>query len=204
MENRLNNNLKVAPSANIESDVEFGDDVTVWGNSHLRSKSRIGDECIIGENVYVGSNVSIGKRCKIQNNAQIYEGSKIEDGVFVGPSVLMTNDHNPRAINEDSTIKKSTDWDLVGVTIKSGASIGAGAILIAPIIIGNWSMVAAGAVVTKSVPNFALVAGVPAKQIGWVGKKGKKLIELSEGKYLCPDSTQHYALDSDELKEIMT
>jgi acetyltransferase-like isoleucine patch superfamily enzyme len=190
----------IDPSSSIDSTADIGDGTRVWHSAQIRDAVTIGENCIIGRNVYIGSGVRIGNSCKIQNNALVYEPAVLHDGVFIGPAAILTNDQFPRAVNPDLTLKSATDWNSVGVTILEGASVGAGAICIAPVTIGSWAMVAAGAVVTKDVPNFALMAGVPAKQIGWIGKSGFKLI-LTNNKYVCPSSSVAYILVNGSLEE---
>ncbi len=132
----------------------------------------------------------MGDNCKLQNYALVYEPAELGDGVFIGPAVVLTNDHNPRSVDPEGKQKRGGDWEAVGVKIADGASIGARAVCVAPISIGRWAMVAAGAVVTKDVPDFALVVGVPARRVGWVGRAGVKLVEhLSEADvWECPQT----------------
>ena len=181
-------------SNNIDERASIGSGTKVWENSKIREDAIIGKDCNIGRNVYVGPGVKIGNNVKIQNNALIYEPAVIEDAVFIGPGVIFTNDLHPRAVNEDGSIKNENDWTKQSVVVKSGASIGAGAICVAPVTIGKWSMIAAGSVVVKDVPNFAVVAGIPAKQIGWVGKSGEKLIKEDEETYRSPKTGKKYKL----------
>jgi acetyltransferase-like isoleucine patch superfamily enzyme len=137
----------------------------VWGFSQIRENVSLGENCVIGRNVYIGPGVKIGNNCKIQNNALIYEPAVIEDGVFIGPGVILTNDKHPRAVNEDGSLKGKGDWSAQGVTIRRGASIGAGSICIGPLEIGEFAMIGAGSVVTKSVPSNETHVGNPAKKL---------------------------------------
>ena len=193
-------NYQASDSAIIESNVQIGTGTRIWNNAQIRTNATIGDNCIIGKDVYIGPGVNIGHNCKIQNSALVYEPAEIGLGVFIGPGVVFTNEQYPRAINPDLTVKSVSDWNPVGVTVLDGASIGAGATCVAPVKIGTWALVAAGAVVTTDVANYALVAGVPAQQIGWVGKSGYKLSE-SQGKFICPNSGEVYKLVNGQLVE---
>jgi acetyltransferase-like isoleucine patch superfamily enzyme len=143
----------------------------------------------------VGPGVKIGKNCKIQNQALIYEPCVIGDGVFIGPRVVITNDLNPRAVTPSGVIKSSGDWTPKAATIESGASLGAGVITVAGVRIGKWAMIAAGAVVTTDVPDHALFAGIPARQIGWVSEDGFKLEPFKEDLLRCPYSGKVFRLD---------
>ena len=187
----------------IHSSVVIARGTKIWENSKIRENSVIGSNCNLGRNVYVGPGVRIGDQVKIQNNSLIYEPAVIEDSVFIGPGVIFTNDLYPRAVNEDGSTKNESDWIKQAVLVRLGASIGAGAICVAPVKIGQWSMIAAGSVVVNDVPNFALVAGIPAKQIGWVGKSGERLIKKDEEIYRCPKTGTKYKLEnSDSLTEL--
>jgi serine acetyltransferase len=191
-----------APTSIIEDEVELSEGVKVWNFSHIRSGAQIGSNTIIGDYVYIGQGVVVGSNCKIQNSAQIYEPAQIEDGVFIGPGVILTNDKNPRAINSDKSQKSPGDWQPVSVSIKQGSSIGAGAICIGPVQIGQWAMIGAGSVVVDDVLNYALVVGVPARQIGWVGKGGVKLVQQSSKTFKCPITEKIYNLEGINLVEL--
>ena len=184
--------VKILPSADVDSSALIGDGSSIWHLAQIRDEAVIGENCIIGRGAYIGSGVTMGKNCKVQNYALVYEPAKLGDGVFIGPAAVLTNDQFPRAVNTDLTLKSGSDWDAVGVTIGDGASIGARAVCIAPITIGKWALVAAGAVVTKDVPDFALVAGVPAKRIRWVGRAGVPLEEIGNNLFRCPQDQSRY------------
>jgi acetyltransferase-like isoleucine patch superfamily enzyme len=182
----------IHPTVNLGEDIQIGNNSRVWSNSQIGSGVRIGAWTTIGRNVYLGPGTFVGNSCKIQNNALLYEPALIKDGVFVGPGAILTNDKFPRAINPDGTIKGIQDWEQVGVQIEYGASIGAGAVCVAPVTIGEWAVVAAGSVVLSDVSPFALVAGTPARRIGWVGKAGIPLKSSGESFFLCPKTNDVY------------
>ena len=154
-------------SAFIEPDASIGDRTRIWHLTQVRSRSTVGEDCNIGKNCFIDSGAVIGNRVKVQNNVSVYHGVIIEDDVFVGPCAVFTNDYYPRAF--------STDWQVKETVVRKGASIGANATLICGITIGSYAMVGAGSVVTRSVPPHALVAGNPARQIGWFCQCGQKL-----------------------------
>jgi len=166
----------------------------IWHYAQVRENAKIGQNVIVGRGAYVGTAVEVGDNCKIQNYALVYEPAKLANGVFIGPAVVLTNDHFPRAINADGTAKSADDWHPVGVDIREGASIGASATCVAPIVIGRWALVGSGAVVVKDVPDFALVVGSPARRIGWVGKSGHPLTVDPKDPTLwsCPVSGERY------------
>ena len=176
----------IAPTADVDPLAEIGAGTRVWHLAQIREHASIGENCILGRGSYVGPGVRIGDNCKLQNHALVYEPAVLEDGVFVGPAVVFTNDVFPRAVNPDGTLKSADDWDAVGVTVRTGASIGARAVCIAPVEVGRWALVAAGSVVRSDVPDYALVAGVPARRIGWVGEAGFPLTEEGDGLWRCP------------------
>lgn len=176
-------------SAEVGEGARIDESAFVWAEAQIRSGACVGADCVIGKGAYIGLGVQIGDRSKIQNYALIYEPAVIGDDVFVGPGAILTNDHIPRAVRTDGTLKSASDWTAVGVTVEKGASIGAGAVCVAPVRIGEWSMIGAGAVVTKDVARYALVVGNPARQIGWVSRSGQRLITTDkEGVWACPDT----------------
>jgi acetyltransferase-like isoleucine patch superfamily enzyme len=179
----------------------LGAGTTIWHLAQVREDAQIGANCIIGRGAYIGTGVVIGDNCKIQNHALVYEPARLGAGVFIGPAVVLTNDQFPRAVNPDGSPKSACDWSAVGVTIDDGAAVGARAVCIAPVRIGAWAMVAAGSVVTKDVPPFALVMGVPARQHGWVGKAGVPLVKSGDH-WVCPQSGTVYTEDNDTLREV--
>ena len=179
----------VAPSADVDDSAAIGAGSSVWHLAQIREHAVLGPGCVVGRGAYVGAGVRIGAHVKIQNYALVYEPAVLEDGVFVGPAVVLTNDQYPRAVDPSGALKRADDWDAVGVTVREGASLGARAVCVAPVTVGRWAMVAAGAVVTHDVPDFALLAGVPARRVGWVGRAGRRLEEVAGGpavRWRCP------------------
>ncbi|HEY0258746.1 MAG TPA: DapH/DapD/GlmU-related protein [Lacisediminihabitans sp.] len=183
--------MTIHAGATIDPGATVAESVTVWQGTHVRSGAVIAANTSLGQYVYVGPGARIGAGCKVQNGAYIYEPAEIEDGVFIGPRVVLTNDRHPRAIMPDGRQKGPDDWEPVGVTIRRGASIGAGAICVAPVEIGRWATVAAGSVVVDDVADHALMAGVPARRIGWVGRSGVTL-RRSGGLWICPVTGEAY------------
>ncbi len=176
----------VDDDAEVHQNATLAPGTRIWKFTQVREGATIGAGTNIGSHSYVDFDVEIGANCKIQSGALIFHGSVLEDGVFVGPGAIVTNDLRPRAINRDGTSKRAEDWTVDGVTVKQGASLGAGSIVVAGSVVGEFALVAAGAVVTKDVPAHALVAGVPAKIIGWVCACGEQL-EIVAHQGTCPE-----------------
>ena len=193
--------VRIAPGADVDESAEIGDGSAIWHLAQVREGAKLGANCIVGRGAYVGTGVVMGDSCKLQNYALVYEPARLEDGVFVGPAVVFTNDHFPRSVSPDGTLKRGDDWEAVGVTVREGASVGARAVCVAPVTIGRWAMVAAGAVVTKDVPDFALVAGVPARRIRWVGHAGVPLEPAGDGLWRCPQTGRTYIEQDETLQE---
>jgi UDP-2-acetamido-3-amino-2,3-dideoxy-glucuronate N-acetyltransferase len=193
---------RIDEAALVDDAAALGAGTVVWGLAQVREKAVVGRGCNVGRGAYLGAGVEVGDRCKIQNSALVYEPARLADGVFVGPGAILTNDLHPRAVNPDGSLKSGSDWRPVGVTVGAGASIGAGAVCVAPVEIGRWATVAAGAVVTDNVPEHALVAGVPARQIGWVGRSGVRLIDGETGGLTCPDTGEEYVEEDGRLRRV--
>jgi acetyltransferase-like isoleucine patch superfamily enzyme len=191
----------VAQSAIVESGAEVGEGTTVWDLSQVRTGARIGPDCTIGRNVFIDAGVIIGARCKIQNNALVYAPAVIGDGVFIGPAAVLSNDRNPRAVAPDGLRKNRSEWAAAGVTIEDGASVGAGVVVVAGTRLGAWCLIGAGAVVAADVKPYALVGGVPARRIGWVGRAGVRL-EVDGRGLRCPATGDRF-IERDGALEVV-
>ncbi len=185
----------VHPSSFIDEPCEIGKGVNIWHFSHVMQNSIIGEGCNIGQNVVVSSNVVLGKNVKVQNNVSLYEGVICEDDVFIGPSVVFTNVINPRSAFPRKHEYKKT-------LIKKGVSIGANATIICGNEIGEYAFIGAGAVVTKNVLPYAIVAGNPAKQIGWMSENGYRLNFDEDGIAVCSETQQQYQLKNNSVKRL--
>ena len=173
--------IRVAAGADVDGRAQIGAGTSIWHLAQIREGAVLGENCNVGRGAYVGPGVRIGSNVKLQNYALVYEPAELADGVFIGPAAVLTNDEYPRAVTPEGRLKTGDDWHAVGVLVGEGASIGARAVCVAPVRIGRWALVAAGAVVTKDVPDFALVVGTPATRRGWVCRCARPLVGR------CPD-----------------
>ena len=181
-------------TAVIDEGCSIGDGSKIWHFSHLMEKAEIGENCNIGQNVFIANNVVLGKNVKVQNNVSLYSGVICEDDVFLGPSMVFTNVKNPR-----SAISRKENFSQT--VIKKGASIGANATIVCGVTIGSFAFIGAGAVITKDVPPFALMIGVPAKQAGWMSEYGERL-QFTDGITLCRESGEKYKLENGNCEKI--
>src|SRR5438105_10280758 len=170
----------VHPTAEVSSEAEIGSGTRIWRQARIREHAHIGDTCNIGKGVYIDAGVRIGSNVKIQNHVSVFEGVTLEDGVFVGPHVCFTNDLLPRAITPNGKLKSADDWQITSTLVKYGASIGAGAVIVCGITIGEFALIGAGSVVTHDVPAHALVFGNPARQYGYVCRCARRLVNVHE------------------------
>ncbi len=167
--------VRIHPTAEVSPEADIGEGTSIWHQAQVREGARLGCDCIVGKGAYVDFDVQIGDNVKIQNYVSVYHGVEIEDGVFVGPHVCFTNDNLPRAVNPDGSLKGADDWDLGRVLVKRGAALGANSTILPKVVIGEWALVGAGAVVTKDVPAHGMVAGNPARLVGFACACGARL-----------------------------
>ncbi len=199
--NRAPESTHIHPTAELADDLVMGPGCRIWNQAQIREHVMLGSRVVISKNVYVDHGVRIGNDSKIQNNVSIFAGVTIEDGVFVGPHVCFTNDRVPRALNPDGSQKNADDWNMRQTLIQRGASIGAHSVILPGLSIGTFAMIGAGSVVTRSVPDHALVAGNPARQMGWVCECGNRL--LPEGLFLCcPSCGNRFTIFEANLKPV--
>lgn len=195
---------RVHASADLEADVAVGPRTSIWHRAQVRAGARVGADCIIGRDAFIDAGVVVGDKVKIQNAALVYHGVTVEDGVFIGPGAILTNDRFPRAITASGELARAEDWEVSPITLRTGASIGAGAVVVAGRDIGRFATVGAGAVVTRDVPDHALVAGNPARLMGWVCACGRRMVDASgqpapadhSGPATCPSCGLGYAVAS--------
>jgi acetyltransferase-like isoleucine patch superfamily enzyme len=200
----------IHPSADVSPDARIGERTRIWHRAQVREGAVIGEDCVVGRDAYVDAGVQIGDRVKIQNGALVYHGVTVESGVFIGPGAILTNDRTPRAIAPDGGLATDEDWTVDPIVLRYGSSIGAGAIVVAGSDVGRFALVGAGAVVTRSVPDHAIVAGNPARRLGWACACGRALAD-DEGARFPPDGRGHagcagdgrrYRIEDDECREL--
>jgi acetyltransferase-like isoleucine patch superfamily enzyme len=172
---------RVHGTADLEADVAVGPRTSIWHRAQIRTGARIGADCVIGRDAFIDEGVTLGDRVKVQNAALVYHGVTVEDGVFIGPNAILTNDRYPRAITSTGDLARATDWQVSPIVLRYGCSIGAGAIVVAGVDVGRFATVGAGAVVTRTVAPNALVAGNPARRLGWVCDCGQRLTDSATG-----------------------
>lgn len=202
---------RVHATADLEDDVSVGSGTSIWHRAQVRTGARIGRDCVIGRDVFIDEGVALGDRVKIQNGALVYHGVTVGDGVFIGPGAILTNDRHPRALTSTGDLARAADWTVNPIQLAEGSSIGAGAIVVAGCDVGRFAMVGAGAVVTRDVPAQALVAGNPARVLGWVCACGQRLHDstghpapatreryANNPELTCPACGRHYAFAGDE------
>ncbi len=197
--NQSESNFYINEYAVVDKDVEIGEGTKIWHFSHIQSGAKIGKKCVFGQNVNVGNNVTIGDYCKVQNNVSIYEGVTLEDYVFCGPSMVFTNILNPRCKYPQVGAQY-----YVKTLVKEGASLGANSTIVCGITIGRHAMIGAGAVVTKDVPDYALVVGSPARVIGWYSEGGERLKFDETGFAVCKKLGKKYHLKDDRVSEVQS
>jgi UDP-2-acetamido-3-amino-2,3-dideoxy-glucuronate N-acetyltransferase len=170
----------IHPSADVSDTAVISEGTRIWAAVQVRDGARVGRNCIVGKGAFIDVDVTIGDHVKVQNNASLYAGLEVEDGVFIGPHVVFTNDKVPRAINPDGSLKSPDDWHVGRTQVRYGAAVGACAVVVTGIEIGRWAMVGSGAVVTKDVPDHALVVGSPARIVGYVSATGRQYATQAE------------------------
>lgn len=190
-------NYQIHPSAIVDDGAVIGEGSRVWHFAHVCSGAKIGKGVSLGQNVFVGNKVTIGDKCKIQNNVSVYDNVHLEEGVFCGPSMVFTNVYNPRSLIERKDEYRDT-------LVKKGATLGANCTIVCGVTIGEFAFVGAGAVINKDVPAYALVVGVPARQVGWMSEFGERLsLPVSgEGEELCQHTGTRYVLENNSLSKV--
>lgn len=189
----------IASTADVDERARVSDTAQIWHLAQVRENAVVGENCIVGRGAYIDTGVVVGDNCKIQNNALVYSPALLEEGVFVGPAAVFTNDSFPRAINPDGSIKSANDWESIGVTVRRGAAIGARSVVLGGVEIGEWALIAAGSVVTKDVPPHALVVGMPSRRIGWVGTDGLRMQSSADGVMVDGGTGQRYRETGERL-----
>jgi acetyltransferase-like isoleucine patch superfamily enzyme len=198
--------IRIHPTADVSEAAQIGEGTSIWHQAQIREGVSIGEKCIIGKGVYIDSEVQIGSNVKIQNYVSVFHGVTIEDGVFIGPHVCFTNDLHPRAVNPDGSLKAADDWVLSKTRIRKGAALGANSTIVCGTTIGAWSMVGAGSVVTRDVPDYGLVWGNPARLHGFVCPCGSRLEPSSKkdqtANLHCPECSREIEIPLQDWKMI--
>jgi len=197
---------RVHASAELEADVSVGARTSIWNRAVLRNGASLGSECVVGRDAFIDEGVRIGSRVKIQNGALVYHGVTVGDGVFIGPGAILTNDRFPRSITATGELARGDDWTVSPIELRDGCSIGAGAVVVAGTTVGRFATVGAGAIVTHDVPDHALVAGNPARRLGWVCACGSRLVDgrgdvagpdpAASASLACPRCGRSYTFDT--------
>jgi UDP-2-acetamido-3-amino-2,3-dideoxy-glucuronate N-acetyltransferase len=190
----MDSSIQIHPTAIVDKGAAIGDNTRIWHWVHVCGGAQIGQGCSLGQNVFVGNKAIIGNQCKIQNNVSIYDDVTLENGVFCGPSMVFTNVYNPRSFVERKNEYRAT-------LIRAGSTLGANCTIVCGITIGQYAFIGAGSVVNKDVPAYALMVGVPAKQIGWMSEYGETLDLplIGEGTTTCPHTSKVYILKADQV-----
>jgi UDP-2-acetamido-3-amino-2,3-dideoxy-glucuronate N-acetyltransferase len=200
----------IHPDAEVAADAVIGPGTRIWKGAQVREGAVIGADCIVGKDAYVDAGVRIGDRVKIENGAYVFHGATVEDGVFIGPGAILTNDRNPRAVTPDGGLAAAEDWTVAPIRLAMGCSIGAGAVVVAGVDVGRWALVGAGAVVTRPVPAHGLVAGNPARPLGWACVSGHRLVDADRrpfaadaaGVAICPADGRRYRIEDGSCAEV--
>lgn len=180
--------IKIAHNAEVDPRSTVGAGTAIWGLACIREDAVIGRDCIIGRGAYIENGVLLGDRVKVQTNALLFKPANIGDDVFIGPAAIFANDRYPRSSTPDGQLKRDGDWTAEGVVVEQGASIGARSVILPGVRIGRFAIVAAGAIVTRDVPDFAVVVGGPARRVGWAGMAGIPLQKHDGGRWICPST----------------
>jgi len=187
--------VSIHPTADVSADAAIGAGTRIWHQAQVREGAVIGRQCIIGKGAYVDKDVRIGDFCKLQNGVFVFHGFTVEDGVFLGPGVMLLNDKHPRAINIDGTPKSDADWDASDGIVRYGAAVGGGAVVLPGVAVGRMALIGSGAVVTRDVPERGIVAGNPARLRGFACDCGRPLAKR-DGKYLCARDGRSYDISA--------
>ncbi|HKB17744.1 MAG TPA: acyltransferase [Candidatus Dormibacteraeota bacterium] len=190
----------VHPTADVSPRATIGAGTRIWHQAQVREGAVIGMDCVLGKGAYVDTDVRIGNRCKLQNHVSVFHGFSLEDGVFLGPGVMLLNDKHPRAINPDGSLKSDEDWEVSEGVVKYGAALGGGAIVLPGVRIGRMAVVGSGAVVTRDVPERGIVVGNPARLHGFACDCGHTLGEVRPESYECPKCGRTYQLSAAAAK----